>query len=71
MKGTVNKVPKTKAEGRAEYIFVKIPKSLVDEVDGTLGKYSYRSRSEFLKDAVRTLLHQYGAYKSNKEWTAT
>jgi len=46
---------------------VKLPKSLLDEVDKELGKHGYRSRSEFLKDAVRSLLRQYGAYQPEEE----
>jgi len=63
----VIQMPKTKAEKAAEYIFVKLPKSLLDEVDKELGKHGYRSRSEFLKDAVRSLLRQYGAYQPEEE----
>ncbi|MEM1581601.1 MAG: ribbon-helix-helix domain-containing protein [Candidatus Bathyarchaeia archaeon] len=42
-------------EEGARYISVKLPKELMDEIDrivstGTLG---YRSRMEFIKDAVR------------------
>ena len=52
-------MPKTKAKGRAEYVFQKIPKSLIDEVDKLVGLQGYRSRSEFIKDAIRNLLRDY------------
>jgi len=47
-----------KGEETSRYVSVKIPKELMDEVDrivsaGTLG---YRSRMEFIKDAVRDKL---------------
>jgi Arc/MetJ-type ribon-helix-helix transcriptional regulator len=54
-------MPRTKSKGRAEYTFVKIPKDLVNEVDNSIDAtgYGYRSRSEFIKDAVRRLLSEY------------
>ena len=55
----VNLMPKTKAEGRAEYGFVKIPKDLIDEIDKVIGRHGYRSRAEFVKDAIRALLREY------------
>lgn len=60
-------MPRTIAKSEAEYVFVKIPKSLLDEVDKAVGKHGYRSRAEFVKDAVRSLLREYGVYKSEKE----
>jgi len=60
-------MPKTIAKAEAEYVFVKIPKSLLDEVDKAVGKHGYRSRTEFVKDAIRSLLREYGMYKSEKE----
>jgi len=60
-------MPRTRAEGQADYIFVKIPKSLLDEVDEILGKHGYRSRSEFVKDAIRSLLREYGTYEPGEE----
>jgi len=55
-------MPKTKAKTEAEYAFVKIPKSLLEEVDKIIGKYGYRSRMEFVKDAIRSLLREYGTF---------
>ena len=60
-------MPKTTARTEAEYLPVKIPKSLLDEVDKAVGKYGYRSRAEFVKDAIRSLLREYGMYKPEKE----
>jgi len=60
-------MPRTIAKTEAEYVFVKIPKSLLDEVDKAVGKHGYRSRTEFVKDAIRSLLREYGMYKSTSE----
>ena len=60
-------MPKTIAKTEAEYAPVKIPKSLLDEVDKAVGKFGYRSRAEFVKDAIRSLLREYGMYKSESE----
>ena len=60
-------MPRTIAKTGAEYVFVKIPKSLLDEVDKAVGKHGYRSRTEFVKDAIRSLLREYGMYKSTSE----
>jgi len=48
-------MPKTvlKEKSREEYVVVKLPKSLIDEVDKHLGDYGYRSRMEFIKEAIR------------------
>lgn len=42
-------------EEEAKYISVKIPKELMDEVDRIVsaGLLGYKSRMEFIKDAVR------------------
>ena len=52
-------IPKTKAKERVEYRLLKIPKDLAEEVDKVLGTYGYRSRTEFVKDAIRRLLKEY------------
>jgi len=44
----------------AEYVPVQIPKSLLKKVDEIVGKLGYRSRSEFVKEAIRALLREYG-----------
>jgi len=41
-----------------EYITVKIPKTMGDEIDGILPSGFYASRAEFVKDAVRRLLEK-------------
>jgi len=43
-----------------KYIDVSIPKELISEVDKMIGQYGYRSRPELVKDAIRSLLRQYG-----------
>lgn len=53
-------MPKTSAKTAAEYMPVKIPMSLLKEIDKVLGKAGYRSRSEFVKEAIRALLREYG-----------
>ena len=57
------KVPKTASEKEQEYSTVKVPKDLVDEIDRMMDKHGFRSRSEFVKEAIRNLLLEYGAYK--------
>jgi len=61
------RMPKTIAKTEAEYAPVKIPKSLLEEVDKAVGKFGYRSRTEFVKDAIRNLLREYGMYRSERE----
>ena len=46
---------------RSGYISVSLPSELVQAVDEkTLGKLGYRSRPEFIKDAIRRRLEQIG-----------
>lgn len=52
-------MPKTKAKKKVKYTLLKLPKDLVDEVDKIVGKHGYRSRTEFVKDAIRSLLREY------------
>jgi len=54
-------MPKTASQREEEYSTVKVPKDLIDEIDKMMDKLGYRSRSEFVKDAIRSLLRQYGA----------
>ena len=42
-----------------EYVTVRIPKELADEIDKLIGKYGFRTRAEIVKEAVRRLLAQY------------
>jgi len=39
-----------------EYVTIRLPRDLVDEIDQLVGKLGYRSRSEVVKEAVRRLL---------------
>jgi len=68
MKYTMDDIemPRTRAKEKVDYGFVKIPKDLIDEIDEILGKYGYRSRSEFVKDAIRSLLREYGIFKEKE-----
>ena len=43
-----------------DYRIIKLPKDLADLVDEMLGKMGYKTRTEFVKDAVRRLLAAYG-----------
>ena len=52
-------MPKTASEKEEEYSTVKVPKGLIEEIDKMMDRYGFRSRSEFVKDAVRNLLRQY------------
>lgn len=39
-----------------EYVTVRLPKSLVDEVDALVGRHGFTSRAEVVKEAVRSWL---------------
>jgi len=39
-----------------QYVSVKLPKVLGQEIDGILKPHGYSSRAEFVKDAVRSHL---------------
>ena len=52
-------MPRTKAEEKVEYGFVKLPVDLIAEVDDHVGKHGYRSRTEIVKEAIRRLLITY------------
>jgi len=45
-----------------EWITIKLPKDLVDRIDNLIesGRYGYTSRADFVSDAVRRLLKEYG-----------
>ena len=51
------------------YSVIKIPDELAGEIDKVVGKHGYWSRTEFVKDAVRTLLREYarGATSESKQ----
>jgi len=42
------------------YRIIKLPKELAELIDEMIGKLGYKSRTEFVKDAVRRLLEAYG-----------
>ncbi|MEM3788306.1 MAG: ribbon-helix-helix domain-containing protein [Candidatus Bathyarchaeia archaeon] len=46
-----------------KYVTIKLPKTLVDEIDNFVGKYGFVSRSEVVKEAVRRLFQQYNISK--------
>ena len=56
-----------KLKEKSEYVIIKIPADLVKEIDAVLGKHGYRSRAEFVKDAVRALLRHYAASSTSTE----
>jgi len=60
-------MPKTYAKTEAEYTIVKLPRSLLREVDKVLGKHGFRSRTEFIKEAIRSLLREYGVTSLEEE----
>ncbi len=43
----------------SKYVTIKLPKSLVDEMDAFVGKYGFVSRTEIVKEALRRLFQQY------------
>ncbi|MEM3628877.1 MAG: ribbon-helix-helix domain-containing protein [Candidatus Bathyarchaeia archaeon] len=47
----------------SNYVTIKLPKTLVDEIDNFVGKYGFVSRSEVVKEAVRRLFQQYNISK--------
>jgi len=42
-----------------EYVTIKLPRILVDEIDKILDKKGFKSRAEFIKEAVRLRLEQF------------
>jgi len=48
---------KQRKEGK--YVTVRIPKELSDAIDKYVGTLGFRSRTEFVKEAVRALLLKY------------
>ena len=44
-----------------KYVTIKLPRSLVDEIDKFVGKYGFVSRPEVVKEALRRLFQQYHA----------
>ena len=42
-----------------KYVTIKLPRNLVDEIDKFVGKYGFVSRTEVVKEALRTFFQQY------------
>lgn len=45
---------------KREYVTVSVPKGLASEIDNVIKekKYGYKSRAEFIKEAIRKLLSE-------------
>ena len=54
--------PRITGKGRADYVTVKLPKGLADLIDEVIesGRFGYRTRGEFVSEAVRRLLKELG-----------
>ena len=52
-------MPRPKADKKTEYIVLKIPSELAEEINAVIGTHGYRGRTEFAKDAIRLLLREY------------
>jgi len=52
-------MPRPKLEEKTEYIILKIPAELAEEINRIIGSHGYRSRAEFAKEAIRLLLREY------------
>jgi len=62
-------MPRPKSGKKVEYTILKIPVELAEEINDIIGKHGYRSRAEFAKEAIRTLLREYailGSYGSRR-----
>jgi len=42
-----------------DYVTLKIPKKLANEIDKLVGKHGFTSRAEVAKEAIRKLLQNY------------
>ena len=58
-------MPRPKSEKKVEYTILKIPTELAEEINDIIGKHGYRSRAEFAKEAIRTLLREYAVLGSS------
>lgn len=54
---------------KTSYTIIKLPMDLADEIDRLMYKFGYRTRSEFVKDAVRRLLRVYEQTLREREVT--
>ncbi len=43
-----------------DYRIIKLPRDLAELIDGLIGRWGYTTRTEFVKDACRKLLREYG-----------
>jgi len=50
------------------YVTVRLPKDLADEMDKLIGTHGYRTRAEIAKEAIRKFLfrHQFITHIANK-----
>ena len=46
-----------------DYVGVKIPRNLAEEVDRLIGKHGFTTRAEIVKEALRRILLLYGLEK--------
>lgn len=55
---------------KTKYTTVHIPKVLASLIDRLVenGEFAYSSRSEFVKDAIRRFLEEYGYYPPNSRF---
>jgi len=44
---------------KSDYVTIKLPSELVEEIDSLIGKYGFKSRGEIVKEAVRRFLDHY------------
>ena len=56
---------------KEKYIQVKVPTELVDEVDAMIGLKGYKSRMEFVREAIRDLLRHYERVEQRRNATQT
>ena len=47
------------AKRKPEYVTIKLPVELVEEMDSLIGKFGFKSRGEIVKEAVRRFLDHY------------
>ena len=57
-------MPKTKS--KSPHVTVKIPVDLTNEIDNVIGQHGFKSRGEFVKQAIRALLEHYGVTQAIK-----
>ncbi len=50
-----------------DYMNIPIPKNLVEIIDHNKHRFGYRSRSEFVRDAIRRRLEELGALRNHED----